>query len=294
MSVHGVEKMLLASAKAARESGEKDLEYVLNRRRKEPTVAICAKKSRVVRQVEKHPIRGLTHLLDNRFSRSQYSNTRQLLKESGSNILPAYYKVAEVKKECRPPAECLKVTDVCAELPLQSLMDHTAHRLLVLQEEVIVIAAAAAKGAQKDELTIKLEAKWGFDGSSNLSQYNKKFEDDNATATKKNDANLIATTMVPLRMTTLDDSKNIVWNNATPQSPRWCRPLQLQFEKETDELTLKEKESVENEIAALIPFTVTIADIKVTFEYKLYLTMIDGKCLAVITKTKSKQTCCVF
>lgn len=99
--------------------------------------------------------------------------------------------------------------------------------------------------------------------------------------------------MVPLRMTTLDDLKSIVWNNATPQSPRWCRPLRLQFEKETDEITLKEKESVENEIAALIPFIVTIAGIKVTVLFKMYLTMIDGKVLAVITHTKSKQSCCI-
>lgn len=291
--------MLSASAKAARESGEKDLEYVLNCLRKDRNVAtkirsVLKNPGSFVKPKKLKPIRGLTHLLDNRFSRSQYINTRQLLQESGSNILPAYYKVAEIKKECRPPAECLKLSDVCAEFPLQALMNHTAHRLLVMQEEVIVsaAAAAAAKGAQKNELTIKLEAKWGFDGSSNQSQYNQKYANNNAP-TKKSDANLFATTMVPLRMTTLDDLKSIVWNNATPQSPRWCRPLRLQFEKETDEITLKEKESVENEIAALIPFIVTIAGIKVTVLFKMYLTMIDGKVLAVITHTKSKQSCCI-
>lgn len=142
------------------------------------------------------------------------------------------------------------------------------------------------------ELRIILELKHDFDGSTDQSQYNLKFAK-NDSSTQKSDASFFATTLVPLRMTAVDNSKTIIWNNATPQSPRWCRSLRLQFEKETPELTLKEKASVEAEIDALIPFSCAIAGVKVTVVYKLYLTMIDGKVLQVITKTKSNQTCCV-
>lgn len=65
------------------------------------------------------------------------------------------------------------------------------------------------------------------------------------------------------------------------------------FAKETPELTLKELESVKEEIKNLTPFTTTIAGKKITDTYELYLTMIDGKVLQVITRTSSPQVCSI-
>ena len=46
------------------------------------------------------------------------------------------------------------------------------------------------------------------------------------------------------------------------------------------------------EIASLQPLVITLSGMTVTVLYELYLTMIDGKVLAVITNTSSKQACC--
>lgn len=196
-----LEKLLLASAQAAKKSGENDMEYVLKLLYKDREWAkklgdllkaeeLLAKKPKLEKL---NPERAPTHLSDNRFSVRQYTNTRLLAKEHGSDIFPAYNKVREAKKECRPPAECFKLNDVCAVLPLQSHLDHTASRLLLLQEDVIY-----ALKVDNNEVTIKLEVKWGGDGSSDQSQFNQKY--DNVESTENSDGNLFATTLVPLRM----------------------------------------------------------------------------------------------
>lgn len=228
------------------------------------------------------PLQGLTYLLDNNMTAAQYTNTRLISKEYGSNIFPSYNKIAEAKQECRPSVQCT-VNDVSATLPLQALLNHTAHRLLLLQEPVL----SRFKEENIVDVKIKLQVKWGSDGSADHSQHNQKY------VNVESMANFFATTLVPLRMTTDDDWKLIIWNNATPQSTRWCRPLRLHFAKETEEFTMNEINFVRDEIAALHPFIITIAGVQVTIVFELYLTMIDGKTLATITNTKSKQSCSV-
>lgn len=291
LSVSEVDKLLLASAKAAKMSNKMDLEYVLrllyNDHEKATKIRdlLKAEKS-TVKPKKMIPLRGLTYLLDNNLTVAQYTNTRLISKEYGSSIFPSYNQVAESKKECRPSVKC-NVNDVSATLPLQALLNHTAHRLLQLQEPIFTIF----KDGNIHDLTIKLQVKWGPDGSADHSQYNQKYV--NVESTVNSDANFYATTLVPLRMTTVDKWKQLIWNNATPQSPRWCRPLRLHFAKETEEFTMKEIDFVRDEITALNPFRATIAGIQLTVVFELYLTMIDGKTLAFATKTKSKQRCCI-
>lgn len=285
----GLQKLLLASAKAAKETGEKDMEYVLKLLYNNHEVA---KKIRDLLKVQDpypqkiDPSRGLNHLLDNRLSKEQYTRTRLLAKEYKADIFPPYNKIREAKKECRPPAECLRISDVSAILPLQALLDHTAYRLLLLQEEVIETLKVT-----NNKITVKLQVKWGSDGSSDQSQFNQKYVESTESTDANSDASLFATTLVPLRMTT--NCRKIIWNNATPSSSRWCRPLRLQFAKETPELTLTEIQSVEEEIRLLATYNTTIAGKMITVMYELYLTMIDGKVHTVLKHTKSSQACTI-
>lgn len=177
------------------------------------------------------------------------------------------------------------MNDVCAELPLQELLNHTARRLLSLQQDIILHLSS---DKSVNYLEVKLKVKWGFDGSSNQSQYNQRFVDPTS-----GDSHLFATTLVPLQITLVRSDSIVVWNNSTPQSSRWCRPLRLRFAKETKELILSEKKSVEQEIQQLKAFNVSIAGINVLVDYDLYLTMIDGKVLAVVTMTDSIHNCCI-
>lgn len=280
-----VNQLLLASLQAAKESNEVDLEYVLRMlyvdHENATRIQNLLKAEKSMTKPQKiSRLMGLTYLLDNGLTAAQYTSTRLISKEHGSNIFPSYNKVAKAKEECRPPEKC-KVTGVSATLPLQALLDHTAHRILLLQEPILM----------RFKMRIKLQIKWGCDGSSDHSRYNQNYV--HVETAVNSDANFFATTVAPLRMTSVDDAKTLIWNNAAPQSPRWCRPRRFNFAKEMEEFTLREINFVQTEIAALNIFTVTIAGVQVSVEYELYFTMLDGKTLATVTGTKSKQTCCV-
>src|SRR5262249_23704730 len=143
-----------------------DLEYVLKRIRKCRNDVVTEIRQFLESGKDKkiEPIRGLTHLLDNRFSKSQYINTRQLTKDAGSDIFPSYKKIAQAKLDCRPPSHNLKINDISASLPLQALLDHTVSRLLFVQEQVI---DHLTSNGDTNELAVKLQLKWSFDSSTN-------------------------------------------------------------------------------------------------------------------------------
>lgn len=301
LSVYDINILLLASVKSAKSKNDSNMAYVLNFIHKIHLNANGDAMAKIRRFIEAgcnslkpkklEPVVGLTHLLDNGLTKSQYHNTRLLAKSVNCDIFPSYKEVQQAKTQCRPPAESLRIDELSASLPLQALLNHTAGRLLLLQEDV-VRAYLLKSNQTNNELAIKLQVKWGFDGSSNQSKYNQKFASAEF-AKEGDDASLFATTIVPLRMSIIGNSGVIIWQNPTPQSTRWCRPLRIQFKKESPELTLQEKRSVENEIAALKPFQETIAGVKVSIYFHLHLTMIDGKVLAVITGTESTQRCCL-
>ncbi|CAH0560414.1 unnamed protein product [Brassicogethes aeneus] len=84
---------------------------------------------------------------------------------------------------------------------------------------------------------------YGFNGSSGQSPYKQKFDTPGFS-----DSSIFATTVIPLRLVFNDI---ILWNNRTPQSVRFCRPLKIQFAKETKELVLMEKEDIKDQINQL-------------------------------------------
>lgn len=212
---HDVETLLLASIKAAKAANQKDLEYVLrlmynNKGTATEIRSLWMAKTSIAKPAEElTPLRGLIYLLDNNLSKAQYNNTRLLTKEQASNIFPAYNKIREMKKDCRPPESCLVLTDISVALPLQGLLNHTVHRLLLLQEKVL-------ETLNVKTLSAKMQGKWGADGSSDHSRYNQKFL--NGDVEGQSDGNLFAITMVPLRLTTTttDMRGKILWNNSAP------------------------------------------------------------------------------
>lgn len=288
-----LKKLLLATSLAAKKNGDKDLEYIIQLLYKNGNEIALKMRQLLEAQTDSikcqrvEPLQALTHLLDNQFSKAQYVNTRFFVKSAGADIFPSYKAIQKSKLECRPPGNSLKVNDISAWIPLQELLDHTSNRLLVLQKDVVTFVAA--NQIKSNEVTFKLQIKWGFDGSTGQSQYNQKFSDEIVEESHTNDESLLATTIVPLRMTLNNNDNCVIWNNTTPQSVRWCRPLHLQFVKETKEVTLNEKLAVEKEINLLKPFQTTIAGVNISINYVLYLTMIDGKVLATINETSSQR-----
>lgn len=128
---------------------------------------------------------------------------------------------------------------------------------------------------------IKLTSKYGFDGSSGQAQFNQQLSE-------TSDSNLFAVTMTPLL---LESSDFKIWENSSPSSVRYCRPLSLEFVKESKELNVKTQKDLQ-QIRELEAFIILIPDGKLlSIDYKLILSAVDGKVVSHITNTSSFQCC---
>lgn len=74
-------------------------------------------------------------------------------------------------------------------------------------------------------------------------------------------------------------------------SPRFCRPLGIQFLRKIIESTQPEIILVENQIYKLLPFESTFEENNFKISYIISLTIIDKKVCSAITRTKSSQRC---
>lgn len=72
------------------------------------------------------------------------------------------------------------------------------------------------------------------------------------------DDSLFATAIIPLIL--MDHIGNVFWMNRTPQSIRFCRPVKLEFVKETKDHILVEKEKLDNPIKGLSSYVCTVVN----------------------------------
>lgn len=82
-----------------------------------------------------------------------------------------------------------------------------------------------------------------------------------------------------------------MWNNRASQSTRFCRPISLQYVKESADIIATQKASIEAEIDELQTLEIDLNNVNVRIHFSLFLTLIDGKVLNIITNTKSTQAC---
>lgn len=229
---------------------------------------------------------ALSLLIEEHLSTNQYAGIRRRSKQQKCKLYPSYRLVALAKKACYPPKTEITITDWKAEVRLQALLDHTADRILVAQNEVL--KTLTAEQCSK----LSLICKWGCDGSSGHSEYKQTFV--NSQGEQISDAHVFFTSVVPLQLTSvIDEGKEnlIIWNNPRSSSPRFCRPLRLQFVQETTAETKKEIADFEKQASELVPFETIVGGVTISVSYKLALTMIDGKVCNAATDTTSTQRC---
>lgn len=111
-----------------------------------------------------------------------------------------------------------------------------------------------------------LHCKWGFDGTSGFSNYKQ------VTTGGSEDNTLFITSMVPICL--MDELTNeIIWQNPTCSSVRYCRPIRLQYVKESKEVSQFEEKYMGEQISNLSLFQTEFG----TVNFNMELTMIDGK-----------------
>lgn len=220
---------------------------------------------------------ALALMIDANLSTHQYNVTRGQVNKISPKLFPSYYAIKEAKKNCYPTN--INVTETSAEIPLQSLIDHTILRLCAAQEEVFEVV-------EESITEFNFIVKWGCDGAQQT-RYKQKFAAEGQT-----DENLFSISMVPVQVYCIkDDLKRVIWQNPSPSSVRYCRPIQFVFAKETTDLVVRKVNSIEQEITSLVPTNVQIANKTFVVKPLLVLSMIDGKICTSLSSYTSSQTC---
>lgn len=143
---------------------------------------------------------------------------RKLSLEKSSILYLTYKFVLESKTECYP--NNIKITENGATVELQALLDHIAQRILSFQSEVIKnLSAEKIQG-------LYLICKWGYDGTSSQSNYKQKCINEETY-----DENFFHfSCLLQVSFVAIGKKTNIiVYKNPRPSSPRFCRPIKINF-----------------------------------------------------------------
>lgn len=219
--------------------------------------------------------KALALVVDCRLSKRQYQNLRNNAKENDVELYPAYNLVREAKKMCYPLD--IISTENSVVVKLQSLLDHTTSRLLSTLE---------LENHFKTNQSLTLISKWGMDGSSGQKEYKQAFRGEFS------DSNLLLSCLVPIQLYTENEKKEkiVVWNNPRPSSTFYCRPIKMQFLKETKEISKREYDALKAEIDQLIETQFVLnTNITLLTKHHLFFTMVDGKMINSITDTSSQK-----
>ena len=221
------------------------------------------------------PQEAVALVMDLNLTAREYERLHCSATEHGADIYPVYHDVRKAKVACMPALDLMRISAECAKVDMQALMDHTCQRLLQLAS--VKQALERLPSISSTPATLTLFLKWGVDGSSGHSMYKQ-------ADLQGSDDQLLLTSVVPLRLTAMDGS--LVWNNSTPSSPRFCRPISLEFCKETKSKLKDVEQRVGCQVASLQP----LQDPAATVHYHLTMTMVDTKVVNALTDTSS-QSC---
>lgn len=97
--------------------------------------------------------------------------------------------------------------------------------------------------------------------------------------------------LVPLRLIEIT-SEAVLWENPRPSSTRFCRPISIEFAKETAEKTENVVADIKSEISSLVPLQIDIHGKRLKVKYELHLTAIDGKVCSTLTDHRRQHMWC--
>lgn len=267
-------ELVTAAEIAMRSAGQRKVAHVIRDIRESPDNIIKSKNTSSVNPRQLSSDEALAYYIDSKSTTHAYKQTRKWSIIAGHNVFPSYFSVVKSKQACYPAEEHIAITETRAEINLQALLNKTAERLVLAQNEVInSVLPTSSK--------FTLVSKWGCDGSSGHSTYKQKFENSEDT-----DEFLFVFSFVPLK---LHDGSKIIWQNPRPSSTMYCRPIKFIFAKETNDFTLAETSRLLEEINPLLPTLINFGDTQISVKHELLLTMTGGKVCNALTETRSSQ-----
>ena len=298
------EKLLQATSQRARKEKKHDLAFLAQEASASPNRPSKIREAYRTRHVSSSTFsadEALAMAVAGDLSKRSYQLiARKTNERTGTKVYPSYERVLEARKRCYPSG--VVCAEKVGEVLLQDLVDHTSRRLVNAHEEDIIQktydlpatsapldAPSTSAGYAQPCRTGKLIYKWGMDGATGQSVYKQKTSDQQSYA----EENLFCSTVVPLQLV-IEGKES--WRNPKPSSTRLCRPVRLQFEKETAELIKSEEKNIKDQISDLQPTVIQLSNgTIVTIQHEFHLTMIDGKVATVISgeenAKKSSMTC---
>lgn len=174
-----------------------------------------------------------------------YQNLRNFIKNT-ADILPPYNIIKEAKNRCCPNFEC---KDQGAYIDQQVLIDKTVSRLF--EQKTL------------SDSTYNMLWKIELDSTSGITIRHEKLNND------LYENSILTVAVVPLMLE--DQDKEIIWSNPTMCSTRMCRPLEIEFSKETVDKIKEKYHSYESKIVTCT----TIGSSEIS--HKFFWTMLDGK-----------------
>lgn len=280
--VDTVEKALLVARRTAYNRRElnlvKVIGYILKNQESSKTMFTQLTDQRGLMSAEE----AFSVIIEAGLSKSQY----EVIHRESPLRFPPYNVIGAVKQICSPPKESIEESSSKIRVKLQALMENTVQRITK------IIDAEISEYLDSNEMEyaeMVLLSCWGMDGSTGYSQYHQTLPEG-----CQDDSDVFSSTLTPIRMFMHDDQKRIMWYNPMPQSIRYCRPLILEFIKESKEVILATKMQVEKEMSELTPVKVELTNAKDKFilvDFDFVLSMIDGKVLTYITGNSSMQNC---
>lgn len=270
--------LLHAAQTKLQTSGKRSASNILKQIMSSPKRASKLKKAYEKVQEDKRekltPLLALSIFVEADLSRRQY----EIIRSASKKLYPSYSILQKAKSDCYPPKESYQVTETCAQVNLQDLLNHTSTRLLTSLADVL-------RDISPEECnSLELICKWGCDGSQQA-QFKQKMQND-AT-----DCNVFQSSFVPLRLLYGTNKQKVLWQNPTPSSPRYCRPIRIRFVKESVDITQEEIEYVENAINCLQHTKCSLESKSYSVKHTMALTMVDAKVCNAATETTSTMRC---
>ena len=222
---------------------------------------------------------ALAYYVKNRQSRIRYNNMRKKCQEQNAPIWPSYYKLNREQRRTYPDG--MIVTDYLAQNSLQSMLERTVQRLLLVpgvQERI----AEIKKNANGKKVTLTFRYKWGFDGTLGGNVY----REGTGSAEANMVENILLSQMAFLELRCVETGE-LVTRNQFANSSSGMRPLRISFEPESVENVHVEHERITREAAAVTPIDI---DEGVSVAFEDFPTLFDGKALAYI-HGEASQVC---